>query len=423
MSKKKEIKNKVDGYSKKLSKLNEFRDLIPRDNMSRLENTVKTFERDAETAIDENRLMRIGVIGQIKRGKSSFLNTFLFDGDEVLPKAATPMTAALTKITYSEKPKATVEFFSKDEWDNIETLAREKEELEEKNRRIREERKKIRNKLSRDNKPIEQIQEPTQEQNSSLELVEMARKGGINYQEYLGKEKTIEAASREDLVGKLNDFVGAQGKYTPIVKSSQLALNIPALKHVEIVDTPGMNDPIISRARKTEDFIGQCDVIFFLSYCSQFLDSTDMGLLAQNIPSRGIRNIILIGSLFDGVLLEEYEKYNDIGTAIRDLTERKEKEARNNFDRVKDKIQKETLKEALEKSFPPVFISSRCSDIAKHYSNLSEEEAHTLNRLNEMFDDFTFTPEMLSNLANMEEVGERYDRVKKDKDSILAERF
>ena len=69
-----------------------------------------TFEADIDNAKQENRVLRIGIVGQIKRGKSSFLNSLLFDGKSVLPKAATPMTAALTKISYSEQPSATVEF-------------------------------------------------------------------------------------------------------------------------------------------------------------------------------------------------------------------------------------------------------------------------------------------------------------------------
>ncbi|WP_411015822.1 dynamin family protein, partial [Salmonella sp. ZJQZ20_0076] len=55
-----------------------------------------TFEADLLNAQQENRILRFGFVGQIKRGKSSFLNSLLFDGESVLPKAATPMTAALT---------------------------------------------------------------------------------------------------------------------------------------------------------------------------------------------------------------------------------------------------------------------------------------------------------------------------------------
>ena len=51
----------------------------------------------------EDRRLNIGVVGQVKAGKSSFLNTLLFEGKEILPKASTPKTATLTKMEYSEK--------------------------------------------------------------------------------------------------------------------------------------------------------------------------------------------------------------------------------------------------------------------------------------------------------------------------------
>ncbi|WP_262916289.1 dynamin family protein [Ornithobacterium rhinotracheale] len=52
----------------------------------------------------KNDVLTIGVIGQMKSGKSTFLNAFVFE-DDVLPAATTPMTAALSIITYGEKKK------------------------------------------------------------------------------------------------------------------------------------------------------------------------------------------------------------------------------------------------------------------------------------------------------------------------------
>ncbi|WP_180768167.1 dynamin family protein, partial [Vibrio parahaemolyticus] len=78
-----------------------------------------TFEADLLNAQQENRILRIGIVGQIKRGKSSFLNSLLFDGESVLPKAATPMTAALTRISYAQEPSAKIEFYSKNEWNKV----------------------------------------------------------------------------------------------------------------------------------------------------------------------------------------------------------------------------------------------------------------------------------------------------------------
>ena len=66
-----------------------------------------------ENSRKENRALKIGIVGEVKAGKSSFLNSLLFSGNDILPKASTPMTAALTKLSYAEKPSARIVFYSK----------------------------------------------------------------------------------------------------------------------------------------------------------------------------------------------------------------------------------------------------------------------------------------------------------------------
>src|SRR5690606_4326542 len=73
----------------------------------------------------QGQTLRIGIIGQVKAGKSSFLNALLFQGKDLLPKASTPMTAGLTVIGYAEKPKFKVEFYSKEDWNIVESQARQ----------------------------------------------------------------------------------------------------------------------------------------------------------------------------------------------------------------------------------------------------------------------------------------------------------
>jgi len=424
MEKKSEINEKVQEFSKRITDYATYKELIGNEAFSRLQELVEDFRRNAENALDENRLMRIGIIGQIKRGKSSFLNALFFDGNDILPKAATPMTAALTRIIYSESPEASVEYYSVNEWNEIKRKSREAEEIQNKIELYRANQKSKSKGLFRKEIELQLPPELSVEQKSCLELVKFAEKNAIDVDNYLGKtEKLSEANSINELVKKLENYVGSKGIYTPIVKNTTLLLNIPSLKNIEIVDTPGMNDPIISRARRTEEFMGQCDVIFLLSHCSQFLDITDMRLLAQNIPSKGIRNIILIGSLFDSVLLDEYEKYPSLGVAITKLTEKKIKEAEDNFNAVKNQIKKESLSKALESAFPPVFVSSMCYNISKHYSNLNEEEKFVLENLNNMEKGFTFNPDLLNSLANFEEIQEKLDKVKENKEEILSKRF
>ncbi|GAA8160139.1 hypothetical protein HpDR82_10820 [Helicobacter pylori] len=60
----------------------------------------------------EDRDLKVGIIGRVKAGKSSFLNALIFEGVEVLPKASTPMTASLTILKYANTLSAEVEFYS-----------------------------------------------------------------------------------------------------------------------------------------------------------------------------------------------------------------------------------------------------------------------------------------------------------------------
>ena len=79
--------------------------------------------KNLQAALDEvnnvDRLLRVGIIGRVKAGKSSLLNALIFNGKDILPKAATPMTAALTRMEYSENIRAEVEFYDQADLDQI----------------------------------------------------------------------------------------------------------------------------------------------------------------------------------------------------------------------------------------------------------------------------------------------------------------
>lgn len=80
-----------------------------------LQKLIANFKIKTADFYRENRKLNIGVVGQVKAGKSSFLNTLLFDGQEILPKASTPKTATLTKMEYAEKNIMQIEYYSPEE--------------------------------------------------------------------------------------------------------------------------------------------------------------------------------------------------------------------------------------------------------------------------------------------------------------------
>lgn len=99
---------------------------------------------------------------------------------------------------------------------------------------------------------------------------------------------------------------------TSFVKNVTIRLNKPELAEIRVVDTHGLNDAIVSRTDKTSAFIEKCDVVFFLSIASQFLEKPDMDLVTSQLSQQGDQDIILICSRFDDGLLDVMKKSNSI---------------------------------------------------------------------------------------------------------------
>ena len=46
--------------------------------------------------------------------------------------------------------------------------------------------------------------------------------------------------------------------------------------------------------------MAHCDVVFFLSRASQFLDQSDMDLLARQLPGNGVKRMVLVAGSWMG---------------------------------------------------------------------------------------------------------------------------
>ena len=222
--------------------------------------------------IDENRckelidklekdILTIGVIGQMKCGKSMFLNSFVFE-DTVLPAATTPMTAALSVITYGEQKKVVAEFYTNDEWEEQKAQAARSLDY-----------------VAGDTMAESKIK-------AAKELVSKASRLGSNLRDYLGKTK-------EDSFDNIIEYVGADGKYVSITKSVKIYYPKEYLKGVEIVDTPGFNDPIVSREERTKEFLKKADVVLMMLYAGRPFDATDRDIIFKNVSQCGIGKVLI----------------------------------------------------------------------------------------------------------------------------------
>jgi len=400
--------------------------LLKSTSNSLLDLTGKKFDEKIEDVVSKDGVLRIGIVGQVKAGKSTFINALLFDGKDILPNASTPMTASLTVIKYSEKISAEVEFYSEADWGIIERKAKEFEEVYKQVEIELKRDKKLFNKIRK-----EDIEEETKSRvgnsiSSSYEVYMMAQKSGLNVKSYIGKREKISGkiSSINELVGKLQDYVGVNGKFTPITRNTNLYLNIPTLKGIEIIDTPGTNDPIISRGQATRDFLSYCDTVFLLSYSGEFMGKEDAEFLVNTLPSEGISNIILLGSFFDSVLIDEKKRYEgDIKKAVQGLFPKLSNQANDSLEKIIASNPNKPIMQKI-KNKKVKFISGICYNIAKkNKKNLNEMEAHVLKNLENSYKE-KFTNEFLFDLANIDVIRDKdLEDIKKSKNEILANKL
>lgn len=105
-----------------------------------------------------------------------------------------------------------------------------------------------------------------------------------------------------------DEYVGAEGKYTPLVKYMNLVIDNSALKGICIVDTPGYNDPVTSRDITTKRFLSQANVIIMVQDVENHFSKPDVELIKTQIPNSGIGKMIIALNKKDSVSLSDLEK-------------------------------------------------------------------------------------------------------------------
>ena len=407
--------------------LGQFQDCYSTDLYLEFKERLEGLKGKVEQSLQEGRALKIGIVGEVKAGKSSFLNALLFRGHNILPQASTPMTAALTKISYGETPSAKIEFYNIKDWENIETLAGEYDKLvDEQYNSYLQKQEKLRNSMT---PPIIKTKEELLSSfqvpdnlKGCKELVTMFRASTENLQSYLGTKLEI---SVDDVRTGLDNYIGANGSFTPIVKHVELKINEEILQDFEIVDTPGLNDPIVSRCMVTKKFLSECDVVFLLSYTGQFLTQEDIGFMCKTLPSEGVKEIIIVGSKFDSGLLDD-NKSKDLRTALSASKYRYDEQARENIKRMiavspnKDRLYK------IQESLPPKYVSSYLYGAAlakKSGKPYSLEQEHMIKRFKVQFPDFVDDAGFLAGLSGISDIHKKnLLPLKEEKKRIIDEK-
>ena len=400
--------------------LSEHQELFDEGKFLDFQSVTTTLETEIQRAQQDARKLSIGIVGAMKAGKSSFLNACIFGGRDVLPKAATPMTAALTRIRYSETPQATVHFYERKDWEKIEDNAQKYEEqLNTKYSNYC----KIYDRSHADSTEgvcSKQVFERTLFQQDVSEVLKSAKEltqmVGSNSAilEHLGDADVLDG----DIMAKLQDYVGAHGRFTPIVNYVELEVNLPELEDLEIVDTPGLNDPIVSRSYATRQFLRACDVVILLSPCSQFMDANTVGLMANGLPDNGVRKVIVVGSKLDSGLLNEPK--GSFAVASQHALNSYKGQFRNTMQQaMRNNPRRAGIMEKISES-DLLFVSSTCSSMArkqKQHQPLSPAENLVLQNLHSNFPDFDET--LLSSIGGINKVLKTLEAVRQQKAEII----
>ncbi|KHL89019.1 GTPase [Helicobacter pylori] len=419
----------------------------------------------------EDRDLKVGITGHVKAGKSSLLNALIFEGVEVLPKAATPMTASLTILKYAKTLSAEVEFYSPKD---IAELENEHERyVREFNRIVDEEVKKQKEKQSLANRAKEGFKSlgnkfsrnksdeaPKENILSDEEIVKRAERIAKNelekdtklvssHDQYEKMKKSgllntknldprIQANSLEELHQKLLQFVGADGKYMPYTKAVQISLNNPNLKDLEVIDTPGVNDPIASREEHTKALLKDCDVVFIVSPSGQFLTDSDMGLFDRVSNKEGLQEIYFVASQADSAALSmsEVEKSNQhLPTAFENAQKALSSQLNNIMGKLIENYpnQREIFEKAIKNGV--ILTSGVCFSMYKDFNNQAswernqktEEYHNALRNLRDSYPDAFSgddkSKESLLFLSNMGAIEERLKKAAKEKEKIMSQKL
>ncbi|MCQ2931161.1 dynamin family protein [Helicobacter pylori] len=428
-----------------------------------LEKTLKEMQ-------DTDRNLKVGIIGRVKAGKSSLLNALIFEGVEVLPKAATPMTASLTILKYAQNLSAEVEFYSPKD---IAELKNEHERyVREFNRIVEEEVKKQKEKQSLANRAKEGFKNlgnmlnrnknpeaaPKERVLSDEEIVKRAeriakdklkgdeklvsshdqcekmKKSGLLNTENL--DPRIQANSLEELNQKLLQFVGADGKYMPYTKAVQISLNNPNLKDLEVIDTPGINDPIASREECTKALLKDCHVVFIISPSGQFLTDSDMDLFDRVSHKEGLQEIYFVASQADSAVLSisEVKKSNQhLPTAFENVQKALSSQLNSIMGALIENYpnQREAFEKAIKNGV--ILASGVCFSMYKDFSNQASWESkkeeyynawqNLTNAYPDAFSSDDKSKESLLFSSNMGAIEERLKKAAKEKEKIISQKL
>lgn len=388
------------------------------EKVTELERVFNEFKEGGEELLSKDNVLQIGIVGQVKAGKSSFLNSLFFDGENVLPKASTPMTAGLTILEYAEKNTFEVEYFNEKDWG---IFVNQEEDYKKREKEVREQNPDAPESIIK-----KEIENRTSDKiRSAHEMVSMC---SSKAKQKIGqKNDAKDFYDIDDLQNVLEQYVGANGEYTSVVKSLYIKMNDDRLKGLRIVDTPGVNDPVVSRENRTRTFLHSCHGVFLLSASTDFLGSGDVSFLNSRIGGSGIGTVVLLASKFDSVLQDigaDREMKNEERGDLVDTAEMQTKKFKRRLRELSDTID-EKLRGRIKLDTTTGIGYSIAHKPAERWDNVEKQVVQQMKRYYpNYFATDADAKESFEGLANISEIKEKYLEgvFMENKDAIISEK-
>ena len=221
--------------------------------------------------------------------------------------------------------------------------------------------------------------------------------------ELLGRDKWVS-------LGELKQYSDVGGEFSDYVDHIEIYIDDSRLKGLEIVDTPGLGDPVVSRSQKAHDESRTAEVVFYLSTARHFMDMEDADEFAR-LKKAGCRNMVLVMSQFDEVFEPEDEELTDLKDTLI-----YEQIADDGIKRIRDAMKRNGLDDD-----EPVEIVPICALGVKLSRHLSDRElAFYRSRMEMLFPDLSDVA-AVNELSGIQSLQDEIAIVSQEKERIRQE--
>ena len=207
----------------------------------------------------ENESLCIAITGVLNAGKSTFLNALL--SQELLGSSNVPETANLTILRYGKEVSARVHFWSKEQWADLESSSTYDEQLR-------------------------------------TFVTECKTHFGAELDSYI----TTPHSTRDIRADELSAYTSANhsSKMCNLIQKVELFTPLAFLQNnVEIVDTPGLDDPVTKREDITRDFLAHCDMLIHVMNASCALTQKDIDFILESLLEQNISRLLVVLTRID----------------------------------------------------------------------------------------------------------------------------